>query len=70
MKQFYLLDLERSILTGAMYFWKGDKRGYTTEILKAGIYPEEIAKEIVMRDLDKRTVMFSAEVVVKLLERV
>jgi hypothetical protein len=57
---YYLLDLERTILTGCPYYWKPNKRGYTHRIAEAGTYTAEEASYIVRSDLDKRTVILDA----------
>jgi hypothetical protein len=57
---YYLLDLERTILTGCPYYWKPNKRGYTHRITEAGEYTAEEASYIVRSDHDKRTVILDA----------
>jgi hypothetical protein len=64
---FYLLDLERTIGFNKPFYWKGNKRGYTSSIRYAGIFSEEKAEMIVASDLDKRTVMISRDMVYKFL---
>jgi hypothetical protein len=64
---YYLIDLERSISTGYMYYWKAARRGYTTDIEKAGTYPEAAARDICERDFDNRTIMISEKVAEKVL---
>lgn len=43
---YYLMDLERSVSTGEVHYWKEDKRGYTKEIDEAGLYTEELALQL------------------------
>ncbi|MCM3773996.1 hypothetical protein SAMN04487777_11728 [Priestia aryabhattai B8W22] len=59
----YLMDLERSIYSGMVTYWKANKSGYTTNLQRAGLYPPEEAKEIAENDFDKRTVIVDEEVV-------
>ena len=57
--KYYLIDLERSMRTGSIYYWKPNKFGYTTDLREAGLYDEKEAKDIVDDDIDKRTVLVS-----------
>lgn len=59
----YLMDLERSIYSGMVTYWKANQSGYTTNIQRAGLYFPETAKEIAEKDFDKRTVIIDEEVV-------
>ena len=63
---YYLIDLERSILSGNVFYLKQNKHGYTRDVFEAGMFPEEMADEIVKEDFDKRTVMVTEETVRKL----
>ena len=57
---FYLMDLERTIAYNKPYFWKGNRHGYTTSLENAGLFPREIAEQIVDHDhVDRTTVMIS-----------
>lgn len=67
---FYLIDLERSIVSNSMFYWRPAKRGYTTDLKEAGIYPEAVATDIVKSDRDKRTVMVDANTVNDILGKV
>jgi hypothetical protein len=67
MAEFYLLDLERTLMYSKPYFWKGNKHGYTTFLEQAGIFPEAIAETIVENDRDKTTVKVSTKKVFKIL---
>ncbi|MGG0552587.1 hypothetical protein ABEY55_08360 [Priestia aryabhattai] len=62
----YLMDLERSIASGKIHYWKANKQGYMTNIQQAGLYSPEIAEQIVNSDYDKRTVMIDEAVVKKI----
>jgi hypothetical protein len=55
----YLLDLERTIQSGQTWFWKSGRRGYTTNLVEAGIYSFQAASEIVKNDIDETTIMIS-----------
>jgi len=57
--KYYLIDLERSMRTGSIHYWKPNKFGYTTDLREAGLYDEKEAKDIVDDDIDKRTVLVS-----------
>lgn len=61
--KFYLIDLERSVVTGVVHYWKENRHGYTTVLKEAGLFDEEAAKEIVASDFDERTIMASMKVV-------
>ncbi|KLV28754.1 hypothetical protein [Priestia megaterium] len=62
----FLMDLERSIYSGMVTYWKANQNGYTTNLQRAGLYSPEVAKEIAEKDLDKRTVVIDEEVVKRL----
>ncbi|WP_455920485.1 hypothetical protein [Priestia megaterium] len=59
----YLMDLERSIYSGMVTYWKANQNGYTTNLQRAGLYSSEVAKEIAEKDFDKRTVIIDEEIV-------
>jgi hypothetical protein len=62
-EMFILLDLERTLLSGAPCYWKGNKYGYTYDVEYAGVFTEELAKEIVKNDLDNKTVMIPIKLI-------
>ena len=64
---YFLMDLERTLTSGVPCFWKGNKHGYTYNIEHAGIFPKDVAEDIVKRDLDKRTVPISLHTVFDIL---
>lgn len=68
MKNFLLMDLERSLSTGRLFFWKGNKHGYTTEAKEAGVFDWIKANEICSADKDLRTVLIPVEVVQRILK--
>jgi hypothetical protein len=59
--EYFLLDLERTLLSGVPYFWKSNKRGYTYKIQEAGVYEELEALMIAEWDIDKRTVLVNCK---------
>lgn len=65
--QYYLMDLERTLTSGVPCYWKGNRHGYTYSLQHAGIFPEELAAEIVKHDLNKRTVQISLQTVFEIL---
>jgi hypothetical protein len=67
---FYLLDLERTILTGVPCFWKGNRHGYTYSPTEAGIFSTVFAEKICKQDINERTIMIKVEIIDKILERV
>lgn len=67
---YYLLDLERTIIFEKPFYWRANKHGYTCYIDEAGLFSFEIANEIVLNDLDNRTVMIDEKVVEKILKEV
>lgn len=62
----YLLDLERTLLSGAPCYWKQNKHGYTYNIEFAGLFNEELADEIIKNDLDKKTVKVPLKLAVEI----
>jgi predicted nucleotidyltransferase len=66
---YYLLDLERTVSTGVVFYWNPNKRGYTHIIEDAGKYTENEAIEIVEGDFDMRTIMIPETTVEKILEK-
>lgn len=60
---YYLIDLERSVSSRLVHYWKANKHGYTPVISEAGLYTLEAATEICESDFDKRTVMVSEDTV-------
>lgn len=43
---FYILSLKRGLWEGRAVFWGPNKSGYTTNLDRAGLYPEEEADAI------------------------
>lgn len=64
---YVLIDLERTIGSGVVHYWKANRHGYTRTILEAGWFDEPVAKRLVDEDFDKRTVMVSEDVVNKII---
>lgn len=65
---YYLIDLERSILSGSLSFWKPNRRGYSYKIVEAGKYSEIEANEIISQDFDNHTIKVLTKAVDKLIE--
>ena len=63
---FYLVDLERSIRTGVVHYWKANKMGYTRDLDEAGLYEHKEAVNTVSADIQGLTVMVSSEQVKKI----
>lgn len=53
---FYLVDLERSVSSGIMHYWRPRSIGYTTKLAEAGEYTEQYSDEVVNSDFDNYTV--------------
>lgn len=68
-ERYYLLDLERSLGFGRLFFWKNHRRGYTSALNQAGLYSKHQAELIVKNDLDLTTVMISQRKVFAILGR-
>ncbi|MCU6603804.1 hypothetical protein OCO53_25525 [Peribacillus frigoritolerans] len=64
-----LIDLERSIPSGIIFYWNQNKHGYTTNVRDAGRFDDEQAAQIVAEDFDSRTVSIDETVVSKILNR-
>lgn len=58
-----LVDLERSIRYGYVYYWKPFKKGYTTNLDEAGRYSKAKAEKIAAEDFDQRTVAVNQSVI-------
>lgn len=69
MESYLLMDLERTLETGAPCFWKGNKFGYTYKFEYAGIFSKELAEEIAKNDLDQKTVLVPLVLIHKILEK-
>lgn len=60
-EQAILIDLERTLGTGLVHFWKRTEFGYTTKPGEAGRFHKDRAASIVQQDRDNNTVMVPAE---------
>lgn len=58
---YFLLDLERTLLSGVPSYWRSNRRGYTYNIHEAGIYKEAEASRIAEADFNKRTLLVSCK---------
>lgn len=63
----YLIDLERSLQTGIVHYWKPFNLGYTTNFKDAGTYPESIAKKMQESDVNKTTIAILESVAYKVI---
>lgn len=66
---FYLLDLERTILSGRAHFWKRSKHGYVTDLAEAGLFNGIEAHKIIVEDHDNRTMMIHKTIVENILKK-
>jgi hypothetical protein len=66
-KMYYLLDLERTLTYSVPYFWKGNRHGYTRNVIFAGLFVQEYAEKIVNQDRDGATIMIRQDLVIKIL---
>lgn len=64
---YYLMDLERTIGTGIVHYWRRNKYGYTPYIGEAGLFPEEEAMEIFKNDLDFKTIAIPVDTIKRIL---
>ncbi|MFP5116125.1 hypothetical protein ACSU64_27845 [Bacillaceae bacterium C204] len=60
---YYLVDWERSLKLGRVFYWRSGQTGYTTLLEEAGLYNEAVAARICEEDFDQRTTMVSEKVV-------
>jgi hypothetical protein len=64
-KYYFLMDLERTLISNVPCFWLGSKHGYTYKITEAGLFPKHLAEEIVKHDMDNSTIMVDSRLVEK-----
>lgn len=60
-REYILIDLERSLKTGRLFFWRENARGYTDDLAEAGAYEAGKAYAQCYGDLDGRTVAMKKE---------
>lgn len=60
-EQAILIDLERTLGTGLVHFWKRTEFGYTTKPGEAGRFHKERAETIAFQDYDNNTVVVPLE---------
>ena len=70
MKQYYLLDLERTESSPLLIWWKPNNHGYTTNLDEAGKYNEDTIINNPIQYNDKDTKIIPCEEVDKISERV
>lgn len=56
---YILIDLERTIQTGKLHYWKANAHGYTTNANEAGLYEPYTAQDYVGNDINNMTVAVS-----------
>jgi len=66
---YFLVDLKRTVESGAIAFWKWNKAGYTYKVEFAGLYSKEAASEIVDYDLTESTVKVPVKLLVDVQEK-
>lgn len=59
--KYYLIDLERTIKSGEVFYWCPNSRGYTKIREEAGEYSGKDARKKILGDLDGRTVAISLQ---------
>jgi hypothetical protein len=64
---YFIMDLERTLISGVPCFWKGNRYGYTYNLQHAGVFPKEKAEEIANNDRNQRTVIISLQTVFEIL---
>lgn len=63
-----LIDLERSIPSGIIFYWNQNKHGYTPNVREAGRFSDEAAATMVQEDFDKKTISIDENVVKRILK--
>lgn len=66
--KYVLIDLERSITLGAIYYWNPHRQGYTTYLEEAGMYSEKEALKLQGDDFDERTIAIKLSVIDNILK--
>ena len=66
--KYVLIDLERTIGSGLVYYWKQNRHGYTRDLYDAGLFDEIQSSEIIENDFDNRTIRVSEKVVNKIMD--
>lgn len=66
-KEYVLIDLERTVKSSLLHYWKKNNRGYTMTPGEAGRYDEAQALDIVSNDFDKVTIALEVNKLTELL---
>lgn len=66
--RYFLIDLERSVASGAVYYWKQNRHGYTRNLEEAGRFLEEEADRQVKQDFDARTIKVAEKTIENILK--
>lgn len=67
-KGYYLIDLERSVQSKMVFYWRPNRQGYTTDLENAGVYKERDSEELVDTDINKTTIRVSKETINSILK--
>ena len=66
---YYLIDWERTLRNGLVYYWVAKKHGYTAIRKNAGQFTKAEARKAVKDDINNKTCMLAVEFVNKVIER-
>lgn len=64
--EYLLIDLERSIGSGIVHYWRGNSWGYTTDIREAGHFSAKETRAVIEGDFNHYTKAIEAEAALKL----
>ncbi|AIY85234.1 hypothetical protein U729_3174 (plasmid) [Clostridium baratii str. Sullivan] len=53
--KYLIVDLDRTIATGTVHYWKQNLHGYTTAKEEAGTFLFEIANRLAVNDIERKT---------------
>lgn len=67
--EYCLIDMERTLCYNKLYFWKKNKRGYTTEIMEIGLYTLNEVTEILSNDVEGNTVVYPARNITEIMKK-
>lgn len=65
---YYLIDWERTLKNGLVYYWNQNRHGYTAIRKNAGQFTKTEAIKAVKGDINNKTCMLSVEFVNKAIE--
>jgi len=67
--KYILIDLERTLGTGMVHFWKQNKFGYTKTPREAGEFNHKDASREFLKDYDNQTIAFPVDEFKKILRK-